>query len=113
MTLWYNFDVIWIAGSKNNGPDYMSWTKEARLECLMGFANASFSHDRDTSVNECYIIDSVVKSIASWSIDDVRAITFEEIKDEVSKDQEMLDLIKAMENKDGSDRFPDTVANYN
>ena len=112
-TLWYNFDVMWIAGSKNNGPDYMSRTKEARLDCLMGFANTPFNHDQAASVNECFIIDSVVKSLASWSNNDVRAITFEEIKLEVSKDQEMLDLIKAIENKDGSDRFPDTVANYN
>ena len=44
---------------------------------------------------------------------DVRAITFEEIKDEVAKDQEMLDLINAIENKDVADQFPDTVAGYN
>ena len=36
------FDVIWIAGNKQNGPDYMSrladsTKKEARLSCLMGF----------------------------------------------------------------------------
>lgn len=43
----------------------------------------------------------------------MRAITFEEIKDEVAKDQEMLDLINAIENKDVADRFPDTVAGYN
>ena len=40
-------------------------------------------------------------------------MTFEEIKNEVSKDQEMLDLVKAIENKDESDRFPDTIAAYN
>ena len=52
-------------------------------------------------------------SISSWSDTNVRAITFEEIKVEVSKDQEMLDLTRAIENKDVSDRFPDTVAGYN
>ena len=67
----------------------------------------------DVSINETYIIDSIVKSIASWSDNDVRAITFEEIKDEVAKDQEMLDLINAIENKDVADRFHDTVAGYN
>ena len=67
----------------------------------------------DVSINETYIIDSIVKSIASWFDNDVRAITFEEIKDEVAKDQETLDLINAIENKDVADRFPDTVAGYN
>ena len=57
----------------------------------------------DVLINETYIIDSIVKSIASWFDNDVRAITFEEIKDEVAKDQEMLDLINAIENKDVAD----------
>ena len=42
-----------------------------------------------------------------------QAITFEEIKAEVAKDQEMLDLIRAIEDKDATDKFPDVVANYN
>ena len=42
-TLWFNFDVMWIAGSRHCGPDYMSRTKEARLECLMGFTSAASS----------------------------------------------------------------------
>ena len=47
------------------------------------------------------------------SNNEVRAITFDGIKAEVLKDPEMLDLIKAIENKDGSDKFPDSVASYN
>ena len=109
-TLWFNFDVIWIAGSKNCGPDYMSRTKEARLDCMMGFAVSNF--DTEVPVDDTNIIDSVVKSLSSWSGNDVQAITFEEIKNEVLKDQEMLDLVRAIENKDESDRFPDTVASY-
>ena len=115
-TLWFSFDVMWIAGSRHCGPDYMSRTKEARLECLMGFVSAypvDETSSQYVSVNENYIIDSIVKSIASWSDNDVKAITFEEIKAEVAKDQEMLDLINAIENKDIADRFPDTVAGYN
>ena len=33
-TLWFCFDVMWIAGSRHCGPHYMSRTKEARMECL-------------------------------------------------------------------------------
>ena len=40
-TLWFNFEVIWVPGSKNGGPDYMSRTKEARLDCIMGLAKAT------------------------------------------------------------------------
>ena len=85
-TLWFNFDVMWIAGSRHCGPDYMSRTKEARLACLMGFASSSQVDETSVTINETNLIDSVVKSIASWSENDVRAITFEEIKAEVSKD---------------------------
>ena len=88
-TLWFNFDVMWITCSKHCGPDYMSRTKEARLDCLMGFASSSpvdEASSGEVTINETYLIDSVVKSIASWSDNDVRAITFEEIKAEVSKD---------------------------
>ena len=98
-TLWFNFDVIWIAGSKHCGPDYMSRRpKEARLDCIMGFAKATYNPEAVT-INDLHIVDSIVGSLSSClSTDDVRAITFEEIKSEVARDQEMLDLIKAIEN---------------
>ena len=113
-TLWFNFDMIWIAGSKHCGPDYMSRRpKEARLDCIMGFAKATYNPEAVT-INDLHIVDSIVGSLSSClSTDDVRAITFEEIKAEVARDQEMLDLIKAIENKDDTDKFPDAVANYN
>ena len=112
-TLWFNFDVIWIAGSKHCGPDYMSRTKEARLDCLIGFAKSTRNPEA-VSINKTSIIDSIVGSLTSClSTDEVRAITFEEIKAEVAKDQEMLDLIRAIEDKDATDKFPDVVANYN
>ena len=40
-------------------------------------------------------------------------MTFEDIKREVSRDQEMQDLVAAISNKEGQDRFPDTVSQYN
>ena len=49
-TLWFNFDVMWIAGAKNCGPDYMSRTKEARLDCIMGFATSN--HDTEVLVDD-------------------------------------------------------------
>ena len=102
MTLWFNFDVMWIA--KNCGPDCMSRTKEARLDCMMGFAASNC--DTEVPVDETNIIDSY-QSIISWSNDEICTVIFEEIKIEVSKDQEMLDLVRAIRNKDESDRFPD------
>ena len=112
-TLWFNFEVMWIAGSKHCGPDYMSRrTKEARLDCLMGFARAT-SDPEAVSINEVNIIDSVVDSLASClSGHEIRAITFEEIKAEVAKDQEMIDLIRAIENRDVADKFPDVEVSY-
>ena len=96
-----------------NPADYMSRTKEARLDCLMGFAKST-QNPEEVSINETSIIDSIVGSLTSClSTDEVRAITFEEIKAEVAKDQEMLDLIRAIEDKDATDKFPDVVANYN
>ena len=112
-TLWFNFDVIWVPGSKNGGPDYMSRTKEARLDCVIGLAKAT-AEPEEVSINEIDIIDSVVGTLATClSSNEVRAITFDEIKAEVLKDPEMQDLIKAIENEDGSDKFPDSVAAYN
>merc|ERR1719394_1628054 len=91
----------------------MSRTKEARLDYVMGLARAT-AEPEVVSVNEIDIIDSVGGTLASClSNNEVRAITFDEIKAEVLKDPEMLDLIKAIENKDGSDKFPDSVASYN
>ena len=61
-TLWFNFDVMWIAGSKHCGPDYMSRTKEARLDCLMGFASSSpidEASSGEVTINETYLLDSI------------------------------------------------------
>ena len=113
-TLWFNFEVVWIAGSKHCGPDYMSRrTKEARLDCLLGLARAT-PYPEAVTINDMNIIDSVIGSLSSClSTDEIRAITFKEIKSEVAKDQEMLDLIRAIKDKDTTDKFPDAVASYN
>ena len=78
---------------------------------MMGFAASN--RDTEVPVDETNIIDSFVKSITSWSNDNICAVIFEEIKIKFFKDQEMLDLVRAIGNKDESDRFPDTEANYN
>ena len=91
----------------------MSRTKEARIDCIMGFAKVT-TDDDIISVSEMNIIDSAVGTLASClSNNEVIAITFDEIKAEVTKDQEMQDLITAIENRNGSDKFPDNVASYN
>ena len=43
----------------------------------------------------------------------VQAVTFEDIKREVSRDQEMQDLVAAISSKECQDRFPDSVSHYN
>ena len=42
-TLWYNFQVVWVPGRTNSGPDFMSrlgseTTKQARVNCILGFS---------------------------------------------------------------------------
>ena len=66
------------------------------MDCLMGFARATPDPEA-VSINELNIIDSVVNSLSSCLMtDEIKAITFEEIKAEVAKDPEMLDLIRAI-----------------
>ena len=50
---------------------------------------------------------SVVASLNSLP---VQAVTFKDIKREVSRDQEMQDLVAAISSKEGQDRFPDSVS---
>ena len=115
-TLWFNFNVIHVAGRLNSGPDYISrtagaetTTKEARVRCIL--ALASIMSDSDiVTIKDSDIIDGVVASLSSLP---VQAVTFEDIKREVSRDQEMQDLVSAISSKEGQDRFPDTVSNYN
>ena len=112
LTLWFTFNVIHVAGRLNSGPDYISRsagsetsTKEARVGCLLVLAQVS---DSDTvSIEDCDIIDSVVASLNSLP---VQAVTFKDIKREVSRDQEMQDLVAAISSKEGQDRFPDSVS---
>ena len=51
--------------------------------------------------------------VASLGSLPVQAVTFENIKREVSRDQEMLDLFSAISIREGQDTFPDTVSQYN
>ena len=111
-TLWYNFDVVWVPGRVNSGPDCMSranigdTTKKARMNCILGFSksNSEPSCD-DIQVSEVDIIDSVV---ASLSI--VEAVTFEKIRVEVQKDEEMLQLVDAITNLSDLDNFTDSLS---
>ena len=79
------------------------------MGCILALAGEM--SDTDTvSIQDCDIIDSVVASLNSLPI---QAVTFEDIKREVSRDQEMQDLVAAISSKEGQDRFPDTVSQYN
>ena len=117
-TLWFNFDVIHVAGRLNSGPDYISrtagaetTTKEARVGCILAMASVMDDPEAETvTIEDSDIIDGVVASLGSLP---VQAVTFEDIKREVSRDQEMLDLISAITSKEGQDTFPDTVSQYN
>ena len=60
-TLWFNFNVIHVAGRLNSGPDYISrtagaetTTKEARVGCIL--ALASIMSDSETVNIETYEI---------------------------------------------------------
>merc|ERR1712155_261027 len=90
-TLWFNFDVLHIGGKKNCGPDYLSRIqepgmskKEARVNLILGFAGAQTTPD-DISLDEQGLIDGAVKSLSSEN--GIRAVTFDDVKSELSKDQ--------------------------
>ena len=79
------------------------------MGCVLALAGVMSDSDTVT-IEESDIIDGVVASLNSLPI---QAVTFEDIKREVSRDQEMQDLVGAISNKEGQDRFPDTVSQYN
>ena len=117
-TLWYNFKVVHVPGERNCGPDYMSrlgmTKKEARVNLMLGFAAATKAEnddEGDVTINEANIIDGVVKSLSSSDV--IKAVTFDEVKIEVRRDQEMLDLITAIQSKEEMDTFPDQISVYN
>ena len=69
-TLWYNFQVVWVPGQTNSGPDFMSrlgseTTKQARVNCILGFSRSSKDEAicEDIQISEVDIIDSIVASI--------------------------------------------------
>ena len=68
------------------------------------------SEANTVTIEDSDIIDGVVASLGSLP---VKAVTFEDIKREVSRDQEMQDLVGAIGSKEGQDRFSDTVSQYN
>ena len=113
-TLWFNFQVVWVPGRTNSGPDFMSrvrneTTKQARINCILGFSKAQnkASCDEDIQINEVDIIDSIVASIHP-----IEAITFEKVKQETQKDQEMLKLVEAITQMSDYDSFPDYLSAY-
>ena len=61
----------------------------------------------DIQINEVDIIDSIVASI-----NPIEAITFEKVKQEIQKDQEMLQLVEAITKMSDYDSFPDYLSNY-
>ena len=113
-TLWFKFQVVWVPGSSNSGPDFMSrvkndeTTKQARINCILGLSRNDIeaSYD-DVHINEVDIIDSIVSSISTLD-----AITFEKVRKEVQKDEEMLKLVDAITNLSDLDNFPDYLSVY-
>ena len=81
------------------------------MNFILALAGFMTEDDSETvTVEDICIIDRVLASLSSLP---VQAITFEDIKREVLKDQEMKDLVRAITNIEGHDRFPDTVSRYN
>ena len=111
-TLWYNFEVVWVPGRVNSGPDCMSrmsdTTKQARINCILGLSRNNSETSCDIQVNEVDIIDSVVASLST-----VDAVTFEKVKEAVANDPEMIKLVDAITNLSELDNFPDTLSIYN
>ena len=112
-TLWFKFQVVWVPGRNNSGPDFMSrvrneTTKQARINCILGFSRTNNEALwEDNVINEVDIIDSVVASINTFD-----AITFEKVKREVQVDEEMSKLVEAITNMSDLDNFPDYLSAY-
>ena len=77
--------------------------------CILGFSRSNKDEAlcEDIQINEVDIIDSIVASI-----NPIEAITFEKVKQEVQKDQEMLKLVEAITNMSDFDNFPDYLSAY-
>ena len=113
-TMWFNFQAVWVRGRDNCAPDFLSrlanprlTTKEARISVIMGLAD----QETEPSVMvETDLIDGVVASLTS--LPGVTAVTFDMIREEVAKDEEMSTLVKAIENMEQADRLPDRVGHY-
>ena len=85
-TLWFNFNVIHVAGRLNSGPDYISrtagtetTTKKARLACILALASVMDDTEAETvtiedteaetvTIEDSDIIDGVVASLGSLPV---------------------------------------------
>ena len=112
-TLWFNFKVVWVPGRTNAGPDFMSRvknqesTKQARINCILGLSKQNTEAICDEiQINEVDIIDSIVASLSSFD-----AVTFDKVKKEVTKDEEMMKLVDAITRD--LDCLPDSLSAYN
>ena len=83
-------------------------TKEARVNCILGFSRGNIEAScNNIVINEVDIIDSVVAAISTFD-----AITFEKVKKEVQRDEEMSKLVDAITNMSDLDNFPDYLSVY-
>ena len=65
------FDVIWIAGNKQNGPDYMSRFNQERgqIGLFDGICSTLSNQEQDNVyVNDINIVDSIVSSFSENEI---------------------------------------------
>ena len=99
-TLWFRFSTIHVPGKFHCGPDYMSrnaidkeqTTKQARISCLTGLA---MNGDNEGSP----MIDGLEKCIKQGTIaaiECLEAVTFEKIKEAVTRDNLSQELMEAI-----------------
>ena len=116
-TLWFQFEVVHVPGSKHCGPDYMSrhgqedgttlTLKEVRLRCTLGLVSAW--EEKPVEIEGGLQMATVA---ALGHHDDIRAVTFQRIKAEIPNDKELLRLVDAISNTPHDGEFPADLRSY-
>ena len=97
-TLWFRFSIIHVPGRNHCGPDYMSrnaldktgTTKEVRLACISGLAQAGGLECQTSRIEGC------LRNATIASVESLQALTFDRIRQEVMQDRDSQDLISAI-----------------
>ena len=99
-TLWFRFSIIHVPGKIHCGPDYMSrnyiptdqTTKQVRINCLTGLTTDTEGEDPEMGDE----VEHCIKQGTVAAIEALEAVTFDRIKEAVTKDNLSRELMEAI-----------------